>query len=163
MSTSKGFKDRTEEENVKILEKAINSGSVPKETVILWIYNKARKVKKTSINTYLRHLRTIFNKAYEWGYISKKIKVGFYDAGKRLPRVLSRNEKIKIYRYSKKNNYRMYRIIKFALWTGTRRTEIYNLGYPDIKGDMAHVIGKGTKNAQYHSYRLLYEAPAMRI
>jgi integrase len=106
---------------------------------------RARGARKTSINTYLRHLRTVFNKAYEWGYISKKIKLKFFKLGKRHPRVLTRKEKIKIYGYSKKNNYPIYRIIKFALWTGCRRSEIYNLRYQDIKGDVAQVIGKGDK------------------
>lgn len=106
---------------------------------------RARGVRKTSINTYLRHLRAFFNKAYDLGYISKKIIVKFFKIGKRHPRLLSREEKIKIYGYAKKHNYPMYRIIKFALWTGCRRSEIYNLRYQDIKSDMAQVIGKGDK------------------
>jgi integrase/recombinase XerD len=44
----------------------------------------------------------------------------------------------------------MYRIIKFALWTGTRREEIYNLTWQDIYGDMASVIGKGDKERTIH-------------
>jgi hypothetical protein len=57
---------------------------------------RARGVRKTSVNTYLRHLRTVFNKAHEWGYISKKINVKFFKIGKRHPRTLSRIEKIAI-------------------------------------------------------------------
>jgi integrase len=106
---------------------------------------RTRGVRKTSVNTYLRHLRTIFNKAHEWGYISKKIKIEFFKTSKRHPRTLSRTEKIAIYRYAKKNDYDMYRIIKFALWTGARREEIYNLDYRHIKGDLCRVIGKGDK------------------
>ena len=39
----------------------------------------------------------------------------------------------------------MYRVIKFALWTGTRREEIANLKWQDIQGNMARIIGKGNK------------------
>jgi len=106
---------------------------------------RTRGVRKTSVNTYLRHLRTIFNKAHKWGYISKKIEVKFFKIGKRHPRTLSRKEKIAIYGYAKNNNYDMYRIIKFAVWTGSRREEIYNLDCRDINGDLCTVIGKGDK------------------
>jgi integrase len=94
---------------------------------------------------YLRHIRAILNKAYDWGYIQKKVPVKAYKLGRRHPRVLSRKEKIKIYSYSRNNNYEMYRIIKFALWTGARREEIFNLTWQDIHGNMARLIGKGDK------------------
>jgi site-specific recombinase XerD len=105
----------------------------------------ARGVKKVSVNTYLRHIRTILNKAHNWGYIPKKQAIVFYKLPKRHPRVLSRVEKIKLYQYSKKNNYEMYRIIKFALWTGARREEIFTLTWPKVHNDMADIIGKGDK------------------
>ncbi len=105
----------------------------------------ARGAKKVSVNTYLRHIRTIMNKAHNWGYIQKKLPIVFYKLPKRHPRVLNRIEKIKVYRYSKKNNYEMYRIIKFALWTGTRREEIYTLTWPKIHDGVADIIGKGDK------------------
>ena len=105
----------------------------------------ARGVKKVSVNTYLRHIRTIMNKAHNWGYIHKKLSIVFYKLPKRHPRVLNRIEKIKLYRYSKKNNYEMYRIIKFALWTGARREEIYTLTWPKVHDAMADIIGKGDK------------------
>jgi integrase len=107
--------------------------------------SRARGLKKTSVNVYLKHLQTVFNKAYKWKCIPEKIEIERFKIGKRHPRVLSRAEKIKIYGYAKKYNYEMYRMIKFALWTGCRRAGIYNLRYQDIKGDIANVIEKGNR------------------
>lgn len=87
----------------------------------------SRGCRKTSVNTYLRHLRGIFNKAFEWGYIDKKIKVVFYRIGKRHPRVLTDDEISNVLTYAKSNDPEMFRIIQFALWTGARRSEITRL------------------------------------
>jgi integrase len=105
----------------------------------------ARGCKKVSVNTYLRHLRAFFNRAYDWGYIDQKLKIEFYRTPKRLPRILFPHEIELILLHSYHCNYEMHRIIKFALWTGARREEIYNLGYQDIYGNNARLIGKGDK------------------
>lgn len=105
----------------------------------------ARGCRKTSVNTYLRHLRGFFNKALEWGIIEKKITVKFYRIGKRLPRILSTNERKSILDYAKKNDFEMYRIVQFALWTGTRRAEVAGIKWQDVQNGMARIIGKGDK------------------
>lgn len=105
----------------------------------------ARGCRKISINTYLRHLRGILNKAFEWGIITKKVSIKMYRIPKRHPRILTKDERNAILKYSKKNDFEMYRIIQFALWTGCRRHEIANLKWQEIKGDMARIIGKGDK------------------
>jgi integrase len=110
----------------------------------------ARGCRKTSVNTYLRHLRGVLNKAFEWGAIQEQIPVKFYKIGKRHPRTLTENERKAILEYAKKNDYEMYRVVKFALWTGTRRAEIANLKWQDISGDSAKIIGKGDKERTIH-------------
>lgn len=105
----------------------------------------ARKCRKTTINTYLRHLRTIFNKAHAWGYIQKKISLKFYRIPKTHPRVLSKTEIRSILSHAKKADPEIYRIIQFALWTGARRAEIARLTWQNVQGNTARLIGKGGK------------------
>lgn len=105
----------------------------------------ARGCKKISINTYLRHIRAILNKAHAWGDITKKVIIEFYKIGKRHPKILSPEEIVKILEYSQKNDFEMYRIILFALWTGTRREEILNLKWQNVYGETCRLIGKGDK------------------
>jgi len=105
----------------------------------------ARGCKKNTVNTYLRHLRGILNKAHEWGAINKKVPVDLYRIPKRSPRTLTKEERKAILDYSKKNDPEMYRIIKFALWTGLRRKEIASLTWQNVYDDTARIIGKGGK------------------
>jgi len=105
----------------------------------------ARGCRKTSVNTYLRHLRGILNKAFEWGNIKKKVPVKPYRIPKRHPRTLTEEERKAILDYSKKSAPEMHRIIKFALWTGCRREEITRLTWQNIHKDTARIIGKGDK------------------
>jgi site-specific recombinase XerD len=103
----------------------------------------ARGCRKTSVNTYLRHLRGILNKAFEWGNIKNKIKIKFYKIPKRHPRILSKSEIDSILEYTKKHDPEMYRIIVFALWTGARREEIHTFVWQNVYGTTARLIGKG--------------------
>lgn len=105
----------------------------------------ARGCKKISINTYLRHIRAILNKAHAWGDIAKKVTIEFYKIGRRHPKILSPGEITRILEYSQKNDLEMYRIILFALWTGTRRKEILNLKWQNVCGETCRLIGKGDK------------------
>jgi integrase len=105
----------------------------------------ARGCRKTSVNTYLRHIRGILNKAFEWGVTKQKIPVKMYRIPKRHPRTLSEDERNAIIEYAKKNNIEMYRIIQFALWTGARREEIANLTWQNVHNNIARIIGKGDK------------------
>lgn len=105
----------------------------------------SRKAKKTSINTYLRHVRGFLNKAHEWGYLPQKAKIEFLKIPKRLPWIFTPDEIKKILKYAKKHEQEMYRVIQFALYTGCRRGEIWGLTWPRVSGDMARIIGKGDK------------------
>lgn len=105
----------------------------------------AQGLKRTSINTYLRHLRTIFNKALKWGDLREKIYVEMIKTPKRLPRFLTEEERVAILKYSKKHEPEIYRVILFGLWTGCRRSEIVRLRWQDVSKDSCRIIGKGDK------------------
>lgn len=105
----------------------------------------ARDLSKSTTNTYLRHIKAALNTAREWGYIEKVPKIKPIKTGKRLPITLSKKEINKILNYSEKENYKMWRIITFALWTGCRRQEILNLKWQDISEKTARITGKGDK------------------
>ncbi len=105
----------------------------------------ARGVKKVSVNTYLRHIRGILNKAHAWGDIKKKVPVVEFKLPERHPRILTDKEREKMLKYAEKNDYEMHQVIKFALWTGARREEIARLKWQDVHGDTLRLIGKGDK------------------
>ena len=105
----------------------------------------ARGLKKTSINSYLRHIRTAFNWAREKELIKKKVKIQLFKKSKRLPRTLSPDEIGKIRAYSEKHDLELYRMIEFALWTGCRREEIKSLNWQNVQDDHLRIIGKGDK------------------
>lgn len=106
---------------------------------------RARGVKKVSINTYLRHIRTILNKAFEWGELEKRVTINMYRLGRRLPRVLSDDELSKVLNHCWQYDFQMWRIIRFALNTGCRRAEIFGLTWQRVKHGRCSVIGKGNK------------------
>lgn len=105
----------------------------------------SRGCRKTTVNTYLRHLRTIFNKAHAWGYLQKKISLKFYRIPKTQPRVLTKKERRAILAKAKKTYPEMHQVIQFALWTGARRAEIARLTWQRVQGNTATLIGKGGK------------------
>jgi site-specific recombinase XerD len=104
-----------------------------------------RRVKKLSINSYLRHIRTALNQAHESGFIEKPVKIKMLKSGRYLPRVLSSDEIKKLLDYSDKKDPEFSRIISFALWTGCRKAEIIGLTWQDVKGEKAIIKGKGDK------------------
>lgn len=105
----------------------------------------AKGIKKVSINSYLRHIRTGLNWAFKNGMIEKPIEIELLKLPDRLPRTLTRSESNLIRSYALKNDFELYRMIEFALWTGCRREEILRLTWPDMKGDHVRIIGKGGK------------------
>ena len=107
----------------------------------------ARGVKKVSVNSYLRHIRGILNKAFEWGYAPKKVPVVMLKVPKRHPRILSPDEIDLVLLHSQHCHFQMHRIIKFALWTAARREEIHTLKWQNVHLDQGFctVLGKGDK------------------
>jgi integrase len=112
-------------------------------------------VKKTSINTYLGHIRAGLNWARDEGYLEKAPVIKKYKLGESHPRPIEKEDVAKILKYAKKNQPEMYRIITFALFTGCRRAEIVRARYQHIKNDVITVKGKGEKE---RSFPLLTQA-----
>lgn len=106
---------------------------------------RARRCRKTTVNNYLRHLRTWFNKAHAWGYMTENVKIPFYRIPKTHPRVLTHAEQKSILSMAHKIDSEMHRIIEFALWTGCRRAEIAGLVWQNVHGKTAKIVGKGGK------------------
>lgn len=105
----------------------------------------AKGLTATSINVYLRHLKSAFNTAFELGYTEKPLKIKLLKIGKRLPRILSKTETKAILAHSEEVDFELYRMVSFALWTGCRRSEILNLKWQYVSGDIARIVGKGNK------------------
>ncbi len=103
------------------------------------------RVKPTSVNSYLRHIKSGLNWAKEEGYIDKVPTTKMYKTGKTLTRYLSREEVETIRSYALEHNPEMYRVIQFALFTGCRRGEIVRARYEHIQGKAIRIKGKGDK------------------
>jgi integrase len=105
----------------------------------------ARGVKKVSINTYLRHIRSILNKACAWGFLKEKPQIELYKLPKRHPRILTPSERDSLLKHSHKTDYQIYRVIKFCLYSGARRAEVASLTWPMVGSTSCRLIGKGDR------------------
>ena len=105
------------------------------------------KISKTSVNTYLRHLKTFFRQAKEDGCIVVMPKIKMIKVGKKLPRILNDSERKELLDYAMKKNFEMHRIMTFALFTGCRVSEIHAAVWEnyDWEKRMLKVVGKGSK------------------
>ena len=116
---------------------------------------RARGLVAESINSYRRHILAALNYAIESNYLVKIPKFKRVRTGEHLPRILTNAEINRILKYAKNNDFEMWRIILFALWTGCRREEIIRIRYEDIKGKACRISGKGDKE---RNIRLLPQA-----
>ncbi|MCI4625028.1 MAG: tyrosine-type recombinase/integrase [Candidatus Magnetoovum sp. WYHC-5] len=97
-----------------------------------------KKLKKVSINNYIRHLKSAFQKAVDWEYIKsnpfKNVKP--YQIIN-IPRYLSQDEIDKLLTVIKDEEFKI--MILLFLNTGMRRKELLNLEWTDIKTDYIHL------------------------
>ena len=116
--------------------------------------HKAIKSPKT-VNMYLQTLRCMLYRAIDWEVYDKPNpmkKVRFLKhenpvqglSNEDLARVLEEAKRISENPRSKLQSM-FYDLCIFALNTGMRRSEILNLTWKDVKGDVADIIGKGRK------------------
>lgn len=120
-----------------------------------------RGVSKPGLNSYLRHIRAALNAAGEAGYLEKPIKTKLIKEPSRYPGLLSPEEIVKILDYAEAHDHEMARIIRFAVWTGCRRTEITSLRWEHIKSQIARIIGKGDKERHVPLLKGALEAMGM--
>ncbi|HKK00070.1 MAG TPA: site-specific integrase [Desulfotignum sp.] len=106
---------------------------------------KKGTVSKRSINTYLRHIKAVFRQAKDDGYIMSVPKIQMFKVDDLQPVILSKDNKEKLFGYLKENDPEFYRICKFALFTGCRRSEIINARWENFEGFTLRVVGKGKK------------------
>jgi integrase len=104
-----------------------------------------KRVKPVSVNSYLSHIKASLGWAMAEGYIDKIPQIKKIKIGETIPRYLSIDDIKKILKYAKDKSPEMYRIIKFALYTGCRRAEIIKARYDHIQDQSIRIYGKGSK------------------
>lgn len=118
----------------------------------------ARGLSPGGLASYLRHIRAALNQAVRYGYMQKAPEIALPKILKSLPRVLTVQEVKDVLKYSCKHDCRLYRIIKFCLWTGCRRAEILRLRWEDVSDQMCTVRGKGSKERRIFLLDRAWEA-----
>lgn len=110
----------------------------------------ASATSKANANVHYRHLKAIFNKAVEWGYIQKSPFAGIkqFRIDEKAPRFLSKEEISEtIARAKKDSNPASYGLLMAFLWTGMRLSEVLGLRWEAIDFDRGWIkaFGKGRK------------------
>ena len=107
--------------------------------------NRKGKVSKTSMNSYLRHIKAVFRQAKNDKIIESTPDFIFYKEGIKLPQILNKENKKKILDYIEKTDPNFFAICQFALFTGCRRSEIVSARWENFRGFTIKVYGKGNK------------------
>jgi integrase len=127
-----------------------------------------KTIGRTTANRYLALLRTMLNKAADWGMFEGRnpvSKVKFYREGAKVRplteddvgRVLEAAREISTSKHTSPTGRAIYDICRVVLNTGLRRSEVLNLRWADIGDDELQIRGKGGKvrtiplNAEAHS------------
>lgn len=124
---------------------------------------RSRGLSANTIATYLRHIKAALNWAKKHGYLESVPEVPRTKVPKRLPRAIPNKDVDAILAWAYDNDYELWRMATFALWTGCRSAEVLGLQHqyidiydqPTPAGVMgnARIIGKGDKE------RLVYLLP----
>lgn len=113
------------------------------------VYLKSRGRKTTSINIELRHLKSAFSKAKEWGYLKENpvSKIKLLREEKAPPVFITPEEMKKIFEYLREKDIIFYRLVYFTLETGARRIEVLKARWEDIDWERQVIVlqGKGNK------------------
>lgn len=113
------------------------------EKILLFKTTNIQKgIKHGAVNAYLMRIRAALHYAADKDMIKDIPKCKMLKVPKRLPRILTIEE---ITLVLENADTEMQRIIKFALWTGCRLSEIIGLRWDMIRGGIAFVVGKGNK------------------
>jgi len=118
---------------------------IDKEAIRKFKEISVQRVKPTSVNSYLRHIKSGLNWAKLEEYINKVPAIKMYGTGKKLTRYLSVPEIKILLAHAGKEKPEMHRIILFALYTGARREEIVRARYEHIQENKIKILGKGNK------------------
>jgi integrase len=102
-------------------------------------------LRPASINTYLRHIKGALRFAKDAGLIDAVPRIRMVKTGQALPRVMTDSEIKAIQSQADTYKPEMVRIIRFALFTGTRRSEIIRARYEHVQAGSITIYGKGGK------------------
>ncbi|MDA2918043.1 tyrosine-type recombinase/integrase [Desulfobacterota bacterium AH_259_B03_O07] len=133
----------------------INSWQIEKYKAIRQkdISRNKKLIAKATINKELSCLKTMFNKAIDWGFITvnpvKRVKL-FPERPNKL-RILSNNEFQTLYKTS--SDF-LKPILVIALNSGMRRSEILNLKHDDIDLNQEYLTVRDSKNNESRSIPL---------
>ena len=125
---------------------------INKRDVYGYIYflQNTRKVKTTTINTYLRALRTFLYYAMDNGYLNK-FKIEMIKTDLKIKKTYSNKELKKLLRKpNKKGNtfaqYRNWVIVNFLIGTGCRSRTLLNIKIKDLDLENGYVLFRITKS-----------------
>lgn len=113
------------------------------------VYLRQKNYTVTSINIELRHLKSAFSRAKDWGYIKENpfSKIKPLREEQKPPAFISPEEMQHIMEYLRDKDQTFYRVVFFTLETGARRTEVFQVRWEDIDFERKVIIlsGKGKK------------------
>jgi integrase len=108
---------------------------------------KPRSISVSTVNRELSWLRSVFNRAIDWGKLEhnplKKVK--FFKENNQRVRYLEREELESLLQNS---SSRLKSVITFAINTGLRKSEIQNLKWSDVNFHEGYIGVHGTKNGE---------------
>lgn len=112
------------------------------------------KLSTASVNNYIRHARSVFNKAVDWQYIKTNPfgNVKELPAQKKPPRYISQDQVSKFFK-SIQDTY-LRRLVAAYLATGRRRTELLKLDWGDIEWDQGRYFVSRSKTHLSRYYPL---------
>lgn len=104
--------------------------------------------KEDGINIDYRHLKALFNKAKEWGYIKENpwTRVKPLKGVKTPPKFLSVDEMKRVLEYLEAKDPLFAKYVKFCLETGCRRNEALYLTWNDVNFKTKQILIKGKGN-----------------
>lgn len=105
----------------------------------------AKRLSPYSVNTYLRHIKAGLNWARDEELIKEVPIIKPIKTGSRLHRTIEMGDIIKLLEQADKDRPPMRQVIKFALFTGARRSEIVKARWEHIRNGSIRIIGKGDK------------------
>lgn len=118
---------------IEFVGEDVNIDEITKEQVEKFIFSIYKRAKH-SASLHLRHLKAVFNKAIDWGYLGKN---PFKGIKLRIPTnnpIFITKEELQLI-VEKESNPILKQIYLFAFYTGMRRGEIVNLEWSDIDMD----------------------------
>ena len=150
--TKKRFSYQTDKQAFRraplFLGREIPLTQINKKQIDSWLAQMGQEVKRTSANTWFRHLKAALSKALEWGYLKAHPCKGIKQlrVQKGFPRYLTKDEFNRLLQAEMDQNFR--RLWKFMLLAGCRRSEALQIIHKDINWQQRRIDIGLTKNGE---------------